>query len=83
MQLRKRSLKTLKTFQHFSKCSIFLSVIAKVRHLQDFQLKLSYNMMPSPSGLEIANCLKYFSQVLLSKLEIKYHIIIALFTTHR
>lgn len=39
--------------------------------------------MPSPSGLEIANCLKYFSQVLLSKLETKYHIIIALFTSLR
>lgn len=25
--------------------------------------------MPSPSGLDIANCLKYFSQVLLSKLK--------------
>lgn len=49
---------------------IFLSVIAKIRHLQDYQLRLSYNMLPCPSGLDIANCLKYFSQVLLSKIEI-------------
>lgn len=55
-----------------SKCFIFLSVIAKIRHLQDYQLRLSYNMMPCPSGLDIANCLKYFSQVLLSKLETLY-----------
>lgn len=55
-----------------SKRFIFLSVIAKIRHLQDYQLRLSYNMVPCPSGLDIANCLKYFSQVLLSKLKILY-----------
>lgn len=55
---------------------LILLVIAKIRHLQDYQLRLSYNMMPCPSGLDIANCLKYFSQVLLSKLEIlQYNII--------
>lgn len=51
----------------------FLLVIAKIRHLQDYQLRLSYNMMPSPSGLDIANCLKYFSQVLLSESKILYN----------
>jgi len=47
---------------------MFLLVIAKIRHLQDYQLRLSYNMVPCPSGQDIANCLKYFSQVLLSKI---------------
>lgn len=55
---------------------LIILVIAKIRHLQDYQLRLSYNMMPCPSGLDIANCLKYFSQVLLSKLEtLQYNIL--------
>lgn len=67
---------------------LILLVIAKIRHLQDYQLRLSYNMMPCPSGLDIANCLKYFSQVLLSKLEtlqynrIRYFIIISNYTNY-
>ncbi|CAH1714206.1 unnamed protein product [Aphis gossypii] len=46
-----------------------VSFIAKIRHLQDYQLRLSYNMLPCPTGLDIANCLKYFSQVLLTMLK--------------
>ncbi|VVC24664.1 Hypothetical protein CINCED_3A004663 [Cinara cedri] len=46
-----------------------VSFIAKIKNLQDYQLRLSYNTMPCPSGLDIANCLKYFSQVLLTILK--------------
>lgn len=44
-----------------------ISVTAKIRNLHDCQLRLLHNVMPVPSGVDVANTLKYFSQTLLSK----------------
>lgn len=43
------------------------SVTAKIRSLYDCQLRLMHNIQPLPSGIDIANTVKYFSQTLLSK----------------
>jgi hypothetical protein len=43
------------------------SVAARIRNLHDYQLRLLHNIMPVPSGVDVANTLKYFSQTLLSK----------------
>lgn len=42
-------------------------VTAKIRNLHDFQLRLLHGIQPTPSGIDIANAIKYFSQTLLSK----------------
>ncbi|KAJ9597430.1 hypothetical protein L9F63_011724, partial [Diploptera punctata] len=41
---------------------------AKIRNLHDYQLRLLHNIMPVPSGGDVANTLKYFSQMLLNVL---------------
>lgn len=46
---------------------VYFSVTARIRNLHDYQLRLLHNIMPVPSGVDIANTLKYFSQTLLSK----------------
>lgn len=43
-----------------------LLVTAKIRSLYDYQLRLMQGIMPPPSGVDIANTIKYFSQTLLS-----------------
>nr|CAD7392026.1 unnamed protein product [Timema cristinae] len=42
---------------------------AKIRNLHDYQLRLLHGIMPVPSGLDVANTLKYFSQTLLTVLK--------------
>ncbi|XP_038207458.1 protein unc-79 homolog [Zerene cesonia] len=42
---------------------------AKIRSLYDCQLRLMHNIQPLPSGIDIANTVKYFSQTLLSVLK--------------
>ncbi|CAK1545778.1 unnamed protein product [Leptosia nina] len=44
-------------------------VTAKIRSLYDCQLRLMHNIQPLPSGIDIANTVKYFSQTLLSVLK--------------
>lgn len=46
---------------------LFSSVTAKIRNLLDYHLRLLHGIMPVPSGVDIANTLKYFSGTLLSK----------------
>jgi hypothetical protein len=46
---------------------VYFPVTARIRNLHDYQLRLLHNIMPVPSGVDIANTLKYFSQTLLSK----------------
>ena len=41
------------------------TVAAKVRNLHDYQLRLLNNSVSPPSGHDVANTLKYFSQTLL------------------
>ncbi|KAF2367441.1 hypothetical protein FHG87_001796 [Trinorchestia longiramus] len=41
---------------------------AKIRNLSEFQLRLVQGAVPPPSGVEIANILKYFNQLLLGVL---------------
>ncbi|CAB3238061.1 unnamed protein product [Arctia plantaginis] len=43
----------------------YCTVTAKIRSLYDFQLRLMHNIQPLPSGTEVANTVKYFSQTLL------------------
>lgn len=43
-----------------------ISVQAKLRCLHDYHLRLLHNMLPAPSGVDIANTIKYFSQTFLS-----------------
>lgn len=47
---------------------MFYLVQAKLRCLHDYHLRLLHNVVPAPSGFDIANTLKYFSQTFLSKL---------------
>uniref|UniRef100_U5EPZ1 Protein unc-79 homolog n=1 Tax=Corethrella appendiculata TaxID=1370023 RepID=U5EPZ1_9DIPT len=42
---------------------------AKLRSLHDFHLRLLHNVVPTPSGIDIANTIKYFSQTLLTVLK--------------
>ncbi|XP_059468536.1 protein unc-79 homolog isoform X3 [Neocloeon triangulifer] len=42
---------------------------AKIRNLHDFQLRLLHGIVPVPSGLDIANTIKSFSQILLCVLK--------------
>lgn len=51
----------------YHKFSDGISVTVKIRSLYDYQLRLMQGIMPSPSGVDIANTIKYFSQTLLSK----------------
>ncbi|XP_036061482.1 protein unc-79 homolog isoform X14 [Onychomys torridus] len=41
-------------------------VASKIRYLQDYHNRVLHNIYPVPSGTDIANTLKYFSQTLLS-----------------
>uniref|UniRef100_A0A5F8GL57 Unc-79 homolog, NALCN channel complex subunit n=1 Tax=Monodelphis domestica TaxID=13616 RepID=A0A5F8GL57_MONDO len=41
-------------------------VASKIRHLQEYHNRVLHNIYPVPSGTDIANTLKYFSQTLLS-----------------
>lgn len=43
-----------------------ISVQAKLRCLHDYHLRLLHNVVPPPSGVDIANTIKYFSQTFLS-----------------
>ncbi|ODN04336.1 Protein unc-79 [Orchesella cincta] len=49
---------------HYSEILMF-SVTAKIRNLQDYHLRLTNGIVPLPTGLDIANTLKHFSQTLL------------------
>ncbi|RZF46360.1 hypothetical protein LSTR_LSTR011144 [Laodelphax striatellus] len=42
---------------------------AKIRNLHDYQLRLLHGIMPVPSGIDIGNTIKYFSQTLLTVLK--------------
>ncbi|XP_063244249.1 protein unc-79 homolog [Bacillus rossius redtenbacheri] len=42
---------------------------AKIRNLHDYQLRLLHGIMPVPSGVDVGNTLKYFSQTLLTVLK--------------
>ncbi|KAF4533554.1 hypothetical protein B566_EDAN001039 [Ephemera danica] len=44
-------------------------ITAKIRNLHDYQLRLLHGIMPMPSGMDIANTIKNFSQILLSVLK--------------
>lgn len=43
------------------------TVQAKLRSLHEFHQRLLHNTVPLPSGVDIANTIKYFSQTLLSE----------------
>lgn len=45
------------------------SVQAKLRCLHDYHLRLLHGIIPPPSGIDIANTIKYFSQTLLTVLK--------------
>uniref|UniRef100_A0A8C2ZCC9 Unc-79 homolog, NALCN channel complex subunit n=1 Tax=Cyclopterus lumpus TaxID=8103 RepID=A0A8C2ZCC9_CYCLU len=47
-------------------CSLFCLVASKIRYLQEYHNRVQHNIYPVPSGTDIANTLKYFSQTLLS-----------------
>lgn len=47
----------------FSFC--FYLVASKIRYLQEYHNRVLHNIYPVPSGTDIANTLKYFSQTLL------------------
>lgn len=51
----------------YSNNIIIFTVQAKLRSLHDYHLRLLHNSIPVPSGIDIANTVKYFSQTLLSK----------------
>ncbi|XP_022215823.2 protein unc-79 homolog isoform X5 [Drosophila obscura] len=42
---------------------------AKLRALHDYHVRLLHNVLPAPSGVDIANNIKYFSQTLLTVLK--------------
>uniref|UniRef100_A0A8C3Y753 Unc-79 homolog, NALCN channel complex subunit n=1 Tax=Catharus ustulatus TaxID=91951 RepID=A0A8C3Y753_CATUS len=44
----------------------FKFVASKIRYLQEYHNRVLHNIYPVPSGTDIANTLKYFSQTLLS-----------------
>uniref|UniRef100_A0A8C0JCB5 Unc-79 homolog, NALCN channel complex subunit n=1 Tax=Chelonoidis abingdonii TaxID=106734 RepID=A0A8C0JCB5_CHEAB len=44
----------------------FYPVASKIRYLQEYHNRVLHNIYPVPSGTDIANTLKYFSQTLLS-----------------
>lgn len=46
---------------------LIFPVQAKLRCLHDYHQRLLHNSVPLPSGVDIANTLKYFAQTLLSK----------------
>lgn len=46
---------------------IWWTVQAKLRCLHDYHLRLLHNIVPAPSGVDIANTIKYFSQTFLSE----------------
>lgn len=51
----------------------FLIIVqAKLRALHEYHVRLLHNVLPAPSGVDIANNIKYFSQTLLSKLQAQY-----------
>uniref|UniRef100_A0A8C4V257 Unc-79 homolog, NALCN channel complex subunit n=1 Tax=Falco tinnunculus TaxID=100819 RepID=A0A8C4V257_FALTI len=45
---------------------VFCIVSSKIRYLQEYHNRVLHNIYPVPSGTDIANTLKYFSQTLLS-----------------
>lgn len=60
-------LNTVLSINLFKK-KIRISVQAKLRCLHDYHLRLLHNVVPPPSGVDIANTIKYFSQTFLSKI---------------
>jgi hypothetical protein len=44
------------------------TVQAKLRSLHEYHQRLLHNTLPAPTGIELSNTIKYFSQTLLSKL---------------
>lgn len=55
------------TMQCIHVSSLF-TVQAKLRALHEYHVRLLHNVLPAPSGVDIANNIKYFSQTLLSTL---------------
>lgn len=53
---------------NFDPDPILYTVAAKVRNLHDYQLRLLNSSVSPPSGNDVANTLKYFSQTLLGQL---------------
>uniref|UniRef100_A0A452I997 Uncharacterized protein n=1 Tax=Gopherus agassizii TaxID=38772 RepID=A0A452I997_9SAUR len=51
---------------HSTKSTLFIA--SKIRYLQEYHNRVLHNIYPVPSGTDIANTLKYFSQTLLSVL---------------
>uniref|UniRef100_A0A8C3XNV8 Unc-79 homolog, NALCN channel complex subunit n=1 Tax=Chelydra serpentina TaxID=8475 RepID=A0A8C3XNV8_CHESE len=49
---------------HSTKSTLFIA--SKIRYLQEYHNRVLHNIYPVPSGTDIANTLKYFSQTLLS-----------------
>ncbi|CAN8031368.1 unnamed protein product, partial [Ixodes persulcatus] len=45
------------------------AVTAKIRNLHDYHTRILHGLPPLPSGVDVANTLKYFSQTLLSVLK--------------
>lgn len=52
----------------------FLCIVvqAKLRCLHDYHLRLLHTLGPPPSGIDIANTIKYFSQTFLSKFNVSF-----------
>ena len=49
-------------------CLMFVAVAAKVRNLHEFHLRLYVTSTSPPTGQEISNTLKFFSQTLLGEI---------------
>uniref|UniRef100_A0A8C5E1T4 Unc-79 homolog, NALCN channel complex subunit n=1 Tax=Gouania willdenowi TaxID=441366 RepID=A0A8C5E1T4_GOUWI len=47
-------------------CTRSEAIASKIRYLQEYHNRVQHNIYPVPSGTDIANTLKYFSQTLLS-----------------
>ncbi|XP_054270817.1 protein unc-79 homolog isoform X2 [Macrosteles quadrilineatus] len=43
--------------------------VAKIRNLNDYHLRLQHGVLPTPSGVDIANAINYFSQTLTNVLK--------------
>jgi hypothetical protein len=45
----------------------FCKVAAKVRSLNDFYARITNGVVPVPTGMDVANTLRHFNQLLLGK----------------
>ena len=48
---------------------MFFAVTSKIRNLKDYHYRVSNNLNPQPTGVDIASTLKYFSTTLLQYVE--------------